>query len=126
MVVLVYSMRQVKMMEEQELNVDESVVALVNYDPVWPVLFEREATNESDRLLYERTKRDLAARSWKNAQHYADAKTAVVEEIFATHGINGITKDLLVLARLVARPAAPELQALLNNVDSIGSAIHLR
>jgi len=37
---------------------------------------------ESDRLLYERTKRDLAGRTWKYVQNYADAKTAVVNEIF--------------------------------------------
>jgi GrpB-like predicted nucleotidyltransferase (UPF0157 family) len=40
-------------------------------------------TNEDDRLLYERTKRELAAREWKYIQHYADAKTEVVEAIFA-------------------------------------------
>jgi GrpB-like predicted nucleotidyltransferase (UPF0157 family) len=39
--------------------------------------------HEPDRLLYERTKRDLAARTWKFTQHYADAKTEVVEEIIA-------------------------------------------
>jgi len=38
-------------------------------------------SHESDRLLYERTKRELAARRWKYTQQYADAKTAVVEEI---------------------------------------------
>lgn len=36
---------------------------------------------DEDRQLYERTKRDLAARSWKHMQDYADAKTAVVKEI---------------------------------------------
>ena len=35
----------------------------------------------SDRELYERTKRELAAKEWKYTQHYADAKTAVVEQI---------------------------------------------
>ena len=34
-----------------------------------------------DRLLYEATKRDLAARTWKYTQNYADAKAAVVQEI---------------------------------------------
>jgi GrpB-like predicted nucleotidyltransferase (UPF0157 family) len=38
-------------------------------------------THDEDRLLYERTKRDLAARQWKYVQHYADAKTEVVREI---------------------------------------------
>ena len=39
--------------------------------------------NEPDRLLYERTKRELAQRTWKYTQHYADAKSEVVEEILA-------------------------------------------
>jgi GrpB-like predicted nucleotidyltransferase (UPF0157 family) len=38
-------------------------------------------TQDDDRDLYERTKRELAAREWKYVQNYADAKTAVVEEI---------------------------------------------
>ncbi len=42
--------------------------------------------SEADRRLYERTKRDLARREWKYTQHYADAKTAVVEEIIARAG----------------------------------------
>jgi GrpB-like predicted nucleotidyltransferase (UPF0157 family) len=36
-----------------------------------------------DRQLYERTKRELAAKDWKYVQNYADAKTEVVEEIIA-------------------------------------------
>jgi GrpB-like predicted nucleotidyltransferase (UPF0157 family) len=40
-------------------------------------------THDDDRLLYERTKRDLAAREWKYVQHYADAKTDVVADIMA-------------------------------------------
>lgn len=36
-----------------------------------------------DRALYERTKRELASRTWKYTQNYADAKTTVVEEILA-------------------------------------------
>jgi GrpB-like predicted nucleotidyltransferase (UPF0157 family) len=39
--------------------------------------------HEADRLLYERTKRELAARTWKYTQNYADAKTAVVQEILS-------------------------------------------
>jgi GrpB-like predicted nucleotidyltransferase (UPF0157 family) len=42
--------------------------------------------NEADRLLYESTKRVLAERTWKYGQHYADAKTTVVEEILARAG----------------------------------------
>jgi GrpB-like predicted nucleotidyltransferase (UPF0157 family) len=37
--------------------------------------------NDDDRKLYERTKQDLASRTWKYVQDYADAKSAVVREI---------------------------------------------
>ncbi len=40
-------------------------------------------SHPEDRQLYERTKRELAQREWKYTQNYADAKTAVVEEIMA-------------------------------------------
>jgi len=39
--------------------------------------------NLEDRILYEETKRALAARTWKYTQNYADAKGEVVEEILA-------------------------------------------
>ena len=40
-------------------------------------------THVDDRLLYEETKRELAARTWKYTQNYADAKAEVVQEILA-------------------------------------------
>ena len=43
-------------------------------------------SNEADRRLYEQTKRDLAAGEWTFIQDYADAKTAVVEEIVGRAG----------------------------------------
>jgi GrpB-like predicted nucleotidyltransferase (UPF0157 family) len=45
--------------------------------------------DEADRLHYESTKRDLAKRAWKHVQHYADAKTTVVEEILQRAGAHG-------------------------------------
>ena len=36
-----------------------------------------------DRLLYEEKKRELATRTWKYTQNYADAKSEVVQEILA-------------------------------------------
>ena len=39
--------------------------------------------NADDRALYERTKRELAARDWTYVQQYADAKSAVVEDILS-------------------------------------------
>lgn len=43
--------------------------------------------NEPDRLLYERKKQELAKQTWKYTQHYADAKSEVVEEILGRIGI---------------------------------------
>ena len=50
-------------------------------------------SNESDRRLYEHTKRELARNNWKYMQNYADAKTAVVEEILAR--ARGHDEDIL-------------------------------
>ena len=49
--------------------------------------------NEMDRELYARTKRELARRDWPSMQHYAEAKTWVVEDI---------------IARAAARRSSPE------------------
>jgi len=40
-------------------------------------------SNENDKLRYENVKRELAGRNWKHVQHYADAKTEIIEEILA-------------------------------------------
>jgi GrpB-like predicted nucleotidyltransferase (UPF0157 family) len=39
--------------------------------------------NPADRELYARSKRVLARQNWKYIQEYADAKTAVIEEILS-------------------------------------------
>jgi GrpB-like predicted nucleotidyltransferase (UPF0157 family) len=39
--------------------------------------------SEADRDLYANAKRTLVQRSWKYVQNYADAKTAIIEEIVA-------------------------------------------
>jgi GrpB-like predicted nucleotidyltransferase (UPF0157 family) len=44
-------------------------------------------SHDEDRELYERTKRELASRTWRHIQHYADAKTEVVEAIMARAGL---------------------------------------
>jgi GrpB-like predicted nucleotidyltransferase (UPF0157 family) len=44
---------------------------------------DRLRTEPEDRDLYERTKRELAARRWDYVQDYADAKSTVVEEIIS-------------------------------------------
>ena len=45
------------------------------------VFRDRLRSNAEDRALYERTKRELAAREWEYVQNYADAKSEVVEAI---------------------------------------------
>jgi GrpB-like predicted nucleotidyltransferase (UPF0157 family) len=57
--------------------VPDSAVALVLPER------DRLRDNPEDRELYATTKRELAARDWKYGQQYADAKTAVVQEILA-------------------------------------------
>lgn len=44
---------------------------------------DRLRAHAGDRVLYETTKQQLAARTWRHAQHYADAKSEVVREILA-------------------------------------------
>jgi GrpB-like predicted nucleotidyltransferase (UPF0157 family) len=44
---------------------------------------DRLRADAEDRLLYERRKQELAARTWRHVQHYADAKSEVVREILA-------------------------------------------
>lgn len=39
--------------------------------------------HEDDRRLYEEAKRELAARTWRHVQNYADAKSEVIHEITA-------------------------------------------
>lgn len=39
--------------------------------------------DEADRNAYLQVKRDLAKRTWRHVQHYADAKTAIVQQIMA-------------------------------------------
>lgn len=38
-------------------------------------------SNESDREKYAQVKRSLAKSKWRHVQHYADAKTSIVQEI---------------------------------------------
>lgn len=49
----------------------------------WLVFRDRLRSDTADRALYERTKRELAARTWRYVQNYADAESQVVEEILA-------------------------------------------
>lgn len=50
---------------------------------------DRLRASDADRNRYARTKRELARRTWRHVQHYADAKTAVVREILDRAGSAG-------------------------------------
>lgn len=52
--------------------------------------------SESDRALYEKTKRELALRQWSDMNHYADAKSDVIRAILGR-----------ARARAAATPPAP-------------------
>ncbi len=47
---------------------------------------DRLRVDREDRDLYARTKRELAARTWKYVQNYADAKSDIIEEILLRAG----------------------------------------
>jgi GrpB-like predicted nucleotidyltransferase (UPF0157 family) len=42
---------------------------------------DRLRASDADREHYARTKRELSQRTWRHVQHYADAKSQVIEEI---------------------------------------------
>ncbi|WP_238455623.1 GrpB family protein [Desulfolucanica intricata] len=44
--------------------------------------------NESDRHKYGQVKQDLAKNKWRHVQHYADAKTSIVQEIMERANAN--------------------------------------
>ncbi|MCW2904763.1 MAG: hypothetical protein JWO67_7028 [Streptosporangiaceae bacterium] len=44
---------------------------------------DRLRNSDADREHYARTKRELAQRTWRHVQHYADAKITVVQEIIS-------------------------------------------
>jgi GrpB-like predicted nucleotidyltransferase (UPF0157 family) len=54
---------------------------------------DRLRTNQSDRELYARAKLALAGQDWKYTQNYADAKSAVIEEIISRAGTSTARTD---------------------------------
>jgi GrpB-like predicted nucleotidyltransferase (UPF0157 family) len=73
-----------RMFRERETNVNLHVFSRGCEEVDKMLLFRDWLRNhEVDRELYERTKRELAQKDWKFGQEYANAKTAVVEEIVA-------------------------------------------
>jgi GrpB-like predicted nucleotidyltransferase (UPF0157 family) len=50
-------------------------------------------THDEDRMEYERAKRELAGRTWRYVQNYADAKTTVIEAIIARATVSSWPAD---------------------------------
>jgi GrpB-like predicted nucleotidyltransferase (UPF0157 family) len=57
------------------------------------LLRERLRENEEDRELYARTKRDLASKEWPSMDHYAEAKTDVIEGIITRAAARRSSRD---------------------------------
>jgi len=76
-----------RMFREYETNVNLHVLSEGCEEIEKMLVFrDRLRGNAADRALYERTKRELARQKWEYGQNYADAKSAVVEEILARAG----------------------------------------
>jgi GrpB-like predicted nucleotidyltransferase (UPF0157 family) len=76
-----------RMFREYETNVNLHVLS-DGCEEIEKMLVFRDwlREDEADRALYERTKRELAQQKWEYGQNYADAKSAVIEEILARAG----------------------------------------
>jgi GrpB-like predicted nucleotidyltransferase (UPF0157 family) len=73
-----------RMFRDSEPNVNLHVFS-ADCDEVERMIRFRDhlRANEADRRLYEQAKRELAQHEWRYVQSYADAKSAVVNEILA-------------------------------------------
>ncbi|HWB14262.1 MAG TPA: GrpB family protein [Pirellulales bacterium] len=73
-----------RMFRTPERNVHIHVFSLGSPEIERYLIFrDRLRSSADDRLRYEKTKRELAVRSWSDMNAYADAKTEVVESILA-------------------------------------------
>jgi len=85
----VLRVREPAFYEHRTLRTPEKDVHLHVHSPDSPEIGrnlafrDRLRRDAADRELYAETKRRLAARSWPTMQHYAEAKTEVIEAILA-------------------------------------------
>lgn len=68
---------------ERDANVHVVSVGCIEIER-WLTFRDRLRSHPDDRLLYERTKRELALRRWPSTDAYAEAKSEVVERIIAS------------------------------------------
>jgi GrpB-like predicted nucleotidyltransferase (UPF0157 family) len=85
----VLRMREPDFDEHRMVRTPERGVHLHVFSPGSPgierylLLRDRLRENEEDQKLYAQTKHKLASRDWPSMQHYAEAKTGVIEHIIA-------------------------------------------
>jgi GrpB-like predicted nucleotidyltransferase (UPF0157 family) len=73
-----------RLLRDTDRGVQVHVFSIGSSEVTRMLLFrDRLRGRPAERELYERTKRQLAAQRWDYVQDYADAKSAVVEEIIA-------------------------------------------
>ncbi|MFE9749997.1 GrpB family protein [Saccharothrix saharensis] len=73
-----------RMFKGPDVNVNLHVFTAGEPEVARMVAFrDRLRVSAADRVLYERTKRELAARDWTYVQQYADAKAGVVADIMS-------------------------------------------
>jgi GrpB-like predicted nucleotidyltransferase (UPF0157 family) len=72
--------RRVELGHDRDVNLHVYTAGCVEFDR-YLVFRDWLRANDHDRLLYQRTKQDLAKRDWEYVQDYADAKTAVIQQI---------------------------------------------
>jgi GrpB-like predicted nucleotidyltransferase (UPF0157 family) len=78
---------QHRLLKGPDTNVNLHVFSVGSTEIDRMLTFRDELRRNSEmRELYARTKRDLARRTWKYVQNYADAKSQVVEAILARAG----------------------------------------
>jgi GrpB-like predicted nucleotidyltransferase (UPF0157 family) len=81
--------REPERQQHRALKGPDTNVNLHVYSPGSPeierylIFRDRLRRDPADREHYQRVKRELAQRDWRYVQHYADAKTEVVEAIIA-------------------------------------------
>jgi GrpB-like predicted nucleotidyltransferase (UPF0157 family) len=57
------------------------------------LLRDRLRQDDGERELYARTKRDLATKDWPSVDHYAEAKTEIIEDIISRATAGSLRED---------------------------------
>lgn len=69
------------------------LLQITRLSPVRHAFISNSSSEEGDRDLYARTKRDLATKDWPSMDHYAEAKTETIEGIIARAAAKSSRQD---------------------------------